>query len=417
MAATFKTEIRKHQQREDGSYNVKLRITHKRRSRWIPTNITITPQDLTARGDKIRTQAVLDKCEDLLRRVRADVARLSPFALEDMSVEQLADWIRKEEKGEGWRLNFFAWGYECAAGMPESARGNYTRALKAFERYLGKGEIDINEIRAADICGFGEYLDAEPKAGSHGKPKKKGGASRTYISALSRLHALARQRYNDMDAERQLIPRNPFDGYKAPPAPRIRGGQSSLGIAGIQALIDARPKNPQERRAIALFLISFCLMGANLADLYEAPPFKGDWWIYRRKKVVERKGKDAEIRVRIPDCVRPLLAEFPDRTGRYWLGLRESWANNVAQGTHKLNRWLRRWQAEAGMRDFTYYAARHSWSTIAHAGAGYNLDTVDEAMGHNGKLPLTDIYIEKDWDMLNRINADTLALFDWSKPR
>ena len=62
MAATFKTEIRKHQQREDGSYNIKLRITHKRRSRWIPTNITITPQDLTARGDKVRTQAVLDKC-------------------------------------------------------------------------------------------------------------------------------------------------------------------------------------------------------------------------------------------------------------------------------------------------------------------------------------------------------------------
>lgn len=413
--ATFKTEIRKHQQREDGSYNVKLRITHKRRSRWLPTNIDITPHDLTARG-KIKTQAVLDKCEDLLRRVRADVSRLSPFALEEMDVEQVAEWVRKEERGEGWRLDFFEWGRQYVAGMSDGARGHYTRALNALARYLGTDKIDINDLRASDIRAFGAYLDEEPKACSGGKAKKRGGVSKTYISALAHLHALARAQFNDADAERQLIPRNPFDGYKAPPAPRMRGGQQSLGIAGIQALIDARPEVPEERQAIALFLLSFCLMGANLADLYNAPPVSGDWWVYRRKKVEGRKGRDAEIRVRVPSCALPLLAEFPDRTGRYWMGLRE-WSNSVNNCTAKVNRYLRQWQAKNGMRDFTFYAARHSWSTIAHGGAGFNRDTIDEAMGHNGNLPLTDIYIEKDWEMLNRVNAGTLALFDWSKPR
>ena len=413
--ATFKTEIRKHQQRADGSYNVKLRITHKRRSRWIPTNIDVTADDLTTRGDKIKTRAVLDRCEDLLRRVRADVARLSPFALEEMSVEQVAEWIRKEERGEGWRLDFFEWGRECVAGMSEGARGHYTRALHALARYLGRDTLDINELRAMDIRGFGAYLDTEPKARTS-VPKKVGGVSRTYISALSRLHTLARNCFNDPDAERQLIPRNPFDGYRPAPAPKIRGGQTSLGIEGIQALIDARPEDRRERQAVALFLISFCLMGANLADLYDAPPVSGDTWIYRRRKVVERKGADAEIRVRVPDCVRPLLAEFPDPTARRWLGL-WAWSASRDAATQKVNIYLRRWQARAGMRDFTFYAARHSWGTLAHGRAGFNRDTVDEAMGHNGNLDLADIYIEKDWDMLNRINAGTLALFDWSKPR
>lgn len=413
--ATFKTEIRRHQQRADGSYNVKLRITHKRRSRWIPTNIDVTAADLTARGDKIKTQAVLDKCEDLLRRVRGDLARLSPFALEEMDVEQVAEWIRREERGEGWRLDFFAWGRECVAGMKEGARGYYTRALNALARYLGRDTLDINELRAKDIRAFGAYLDTEPKVGTN-TPKKVGGVSRAYIAALSRLHSLARNRYNDADAERQLIPRNPFDGYRPAPAPRVRGGQSSLGIEGIQALIDARPEDRRERQAVALFLISFCLMGANLADLYDAPPVKGDVWVYRRRKVADRKGADAEIRVRVPDCVRPLLAEFPDTTGRRWLGL-WAWSASRDAATQKVNIYLRRWQKRAGMRDFTYYAARHSWATISHGRAGFNRDSIDEAMGHNGNLDLADIYIEKDWDMLNRINAGTLALFDWSKPR
>jgi hypothetical protein len=40
---------------------------------------------------------------------------------------------------------------------------------------------------------------------------------------------------------------------------------------------------------------------------------------------------------------------------------------------------------------------------------------VDEALGHKGQNKMASIYIEKDWQMLNDINARVLALFSWPK--
>ena len=423
--ATLKCEIRRHQRRADGTYNVKLRITHKRQSRWLPTTIYATDADLTARG-KIKAQRILDRCEDLLRVVRATLARLSPFALEDMDAEGLTEWLRRELGAEGWRLDFFAWGRECIAGMSEGARGNYARALSAFSRFLNTDTIDINAIRAADIRAFGDWLDAEPKQHGSGraggsaptsKAKRAGGVSRSYVRSLARLHALARRRYNDPDAERQAIPRNPFDGYEAQSAAPAPEGQHSLGVAGIQALIDAEAREGLEwthRQALALFLLSFCLMGVNIADLYEAQPVRGEWWIYRRKKI-RRKGAAAELRVRVPREAARYLAVLKDGTGRRWLGLHLQSADAV-RATQKENKRLRSWQRASGWEgDFTYYAARHSWGTIAHGVAGAELAAVDEALGHKGQNKMASIYIEKDWQMLNDINARVLALFSWPK--
>lgn len=44
---TFKPVVSAHQKRSDGSYNIKIRITHKRVSRWIPTNLNAYAYDLT----------------------------------------------------------------------------------------------------------------------------------------------------------------------------------------------------------------------------------------------------------------------------------------------------------------------------------------------------------------------------------
>lgn len=422
--ATFKCEVRRHQQRADGTYNVKLRITHHRQSRWLPTSLTATRDDLTTRGNRIRTQALLDKCDDLLRQVRRAVETLSHWALEEMDVEDIAAWVRKELGRDGWRLDFFEWGRHCMEEMTPGARGNYRNALNALARYYGSATRDINDIRAADIRAFGDWLDAEPKQAGNGKAgqhrgtdkvKIAGGVSTRYVASLARLHALARRRYNDPDAERQRIPRNPFDGYAPKRVVRARGGQTNLGVELIQRMIDARPAVAGQRRALAITLLSFCLMGANIADMYAAPPVTGEWWTYRRKKVVGKKGAAAEIRVRVPECAGPLLAELRDPTGRRWLDLGAKDANGV---TKAVNRGLRAWQTANGVRDFTFYAARHSWGTIAcSADVGDDRAAVDAALGHNADMDMADIYIEKDWRALNAINTRVLALFDWSKSR
>lgn len=395
--ATFDTCI-KGRPRRDGTWNLKLRITHRRQSRWLATSITVHADEVTRRGG-IKSRAVLDKSEDLLRQVRAAAATLSPFALEAMTVEDLVAFISEELRGRGWRLDFPTWARERIAAMPGGTRGNYALALRSFIRWRGVEAFDINDIRARDIREWSDSL--EPKQ-----------AAVTYVRYLGTLHRLARTQFNDPDGERPLIVRNPFEDFSKKKRPSE--GQTSIGIDGIQALLDAQPDTPAMRLAVDAFIVSFALFGINLADLWQlAPPVDG-WLVFTRKKMENRKRRrDAEIRIRVPKQIAPYIERLRARhTPGRWLRFCEHFTS-VQSATICINAQLRRWQEGAGWRDFTMNAARHSFGTIAHTRAGVSRDIVDQCLGHNGSLPLTDIYIEKDWQMLNEEAGKVLRLFRW----
>ena len=70
-----------------------------------------------------------------------------------------------------------------------------------------------------------------------------------------------------------------------------------------------------------------------------------------------------------------------------------------------------------GIEDLEYYAARHSWATLACSTAvGIDKATVHEALNHvDDKMKVTDIYIDHDWSVIWEANRKVLELFDWSK--
>ena len=394
---TFDTCI-KGRPRRDGTWELKLRITHKRQSRWLPTNITVHADEVTRRG-AIKSRAVLDKSEDLLRQVRAAAAKLSPFALEDMDVDAVVRWVSNELRGQGWRLDFPTWVRERVKAMTPGTRANYLVALRSFIRWRGTPSFDINDIRARDIREWSDSL--EPKS-----------AAVTYVSYLGTMHRIARQEFNDPDAPQPLIVRNPFESFDKKRRPS--NGQTSIGVDGVQALLDAVPDTHAMRNAFDAFILSFALFGINLADLWRlAPPVDG-WLVFTRKKMEERKRRrDAEIRIRVPEQIAPFVERMRAKhTPGRWLSFCEQYSS-VHTATTCINGQLRRWQEATGRRDFTLNAARHSFGTIAHTRAGVSRDIVDQCLGHNGSLPLTDIYIEKDWEMLNAEAAKVLTLFLW----
>ena len=44
---TVRAEVQKDKQRNDGSYNVKIRLTYERKVRRLSSNLFVTPKDLT----------------------------------------------------------------------------------------------------------------------------------------------------------------------------------------------------------------------------------------------------------------------------------------------------------------------------------------------------------------------------------
>ena len=58
-----------------------------------------------------------------------------------------------------------------------------------------------------------------------------------------------------------------------------------------------------------------------------------------------------------------------------------------------------------------FYAARHSWATIARNDADVDKYTVHSALNHvDEEMKATDIYIKKSWDPIDRANRKVLDL-------
>ena len=62
-----------------------------------------------------------------------------------------------------------------------------------------------------------------------------------------------------------------------------------------------------------------------------------------------------------------------------------------------------------GIPDLEFYAARHSWATIARNDLNTDKSTIDEALNHVDKnLSVTDLYIKKDFSIINKVNKSVL---------
>ena len=415
---TFKPVVHAHRRRKDGTYPVTIRVTFGRKCRYLPTTITVTASDMT-RGLKIKNPDTIAQCNALCDRLRAEASRLNPFELEGREVDWIVGKIRDALRAENFRLDFFVWADEYVATKSEGNRPKYITALRAFERFLGKREIDINDITHPLLVAFAETCDKGPKLAYYHKKgvvkesskPRTGPISPQYLSRLSNIFNAAKDKFNDEDGGAVVIPRSPFRKLNMTPPPPSNP-QRPLSVAEIQAMIDAEADKAQ-RRALDIFLVGFALMGANIADLWEAAPPKDGKWVYFRKKVRGRRADRGRVEVVIPPEIRPYLARLGDGKGHvFWLpGVRLAGINPSAVGK-SINQALGRWCRKNGIEPFTYYACRHSWGTLARK-IGIEKATVDEGLGHVGDYKLADIYAARDWERIAEANRRVLALFRW----
>jgi len=413
---TFKPVI--YEKRKDGTRPVAIRVTFKRKRKYIKTTIVATDSDLT-RGGKIKGAELLAQTNEICDRLRREAGRLNPFDLEARDADWVVARLSEAMRAQDFRLDFFVWADQFVQTKTAGNRPKYDTALRAFERYLGRRSIDINEISHALLVGFAEDCDSGNKLGYDYKTGgvRDTGIPRTrkispqYLSRLSHIYDAAKDRFNDEDGGAVVIPRSPFRKLDMTP-PKPTSGQKPLPVEVIQRMIDADVSSLAQRRALDAFVVGFALMGANMADLFEARPQKGRWWAYNRRKTRERRADGAFIKCEIPTEIRPFLARLGAGARDWWLPLLRGGAKNAANASKMINEGLRGWAKSEGLLPFTYYAGRHSWATIARR-IGIEKATVDEALGHIGDFKIADIYAERDWERIADANRRVLALFRW----
>ena len=415
---TFKPVVISSNKRDDGSYMVVIRVTFKRKSRRLQTNMMCQPSDLT-RSLKIKNPTILSKADDLIRKMRKVTDELSFVELEDKDVGWVVNLIKDTMMGENFSLDFFEWGKKYIQTKSLSTRKAYERALNALERFLGKRKLDINDITKMMLLDFMEHVDKEPKMHFDrarkefvptDKQKVAKASSSLLLMKLQHIFNAAKDRYNDEDSGVIRIPKSPFSGIKKV-FPSGDQAQDALDRAIIQKMILAKTDDPCVRVALDAFIVSFLTMGANLADLYLATPFKGNKWIYFRKKITSRK---AEMRVVLQPEIMPYLRRLQQgESSEWWLPELHRIGAKKPTCNEKLNDYLRRWQNAEGISDdFTFYAARHSWGQYARD-LGHDLASVNECLCHKDQLEIGRIYASLSWEQKNDINRSVIDSFVW----
>lgn len=414
---TYKPIVIQGGRRKDGTWPVKIRVTFKGVSRRLPTTLVCSDSDLTRSG-RIKNANTIQKANELIDRMRQATATLSPFTLEGWDVDKVVEHIRTALTAEAFRLDFISFGRDFILSKEPGTRAMYVTALNAFARFLEKDSIDINDITRSMLVEFQAWADAQGRVfynyhtGQYqttGKATAAGGNAGRWVGRLAHIFQAAKERYNDEDAGRILIPRSPFDSV--PRKKVIHQGQKAMELEVMQRVIDARPESYQERVALAAFVVSFATMGANLADLYDATPPKGRKWRYNRRKTAGRRQDRAEVVVSLEGALEAFVEVLQERPGEWWLPGLHLWKSSRIAVT-QVNKYLRQWCEREQLEPFTFYAARHTWATLARR-QGVEKATVDEALGHIGDYKVADIYAERNWALAWEANRKVLALFRW----
>ena len=420
MAITVDYVILPHLKKEDGTNFIRLRITHKRKSKYIKTNISVTAEDLTRSGN-LKNQGKEDLADAEVKKWRKVVDKMPTLAQDEMDVAEVVGYIKaKIVEEEVFRLNFAEYGLEIAKEKKDATAGYYQSAMACLCRFFGH-EPDISEITVKSMRDFEAFIRSEkrkaysPKKGEivEGKGKKSRSESTVvkYMSVMKAVYRSARKAFNEPDQGLMRIPADVFEYYDVPVAPPAE--HRNIPSEWVQMMIDQRKDlQGRERLAVDAFLISFGLMGINAVDMYKCASAKDGIVHYFRTKTTEKKADKAEMYVRIEPCIEALIRDYSGKSKMFDFCDRYI---SHRQFTHALNIGLRQWIARNKLEDFTFYSARHTWATLgASKQVGVDVAMITEGLSHSDASRKMDmVYIRKDWERVWDANVKVLDLFDW----
>lgn len=419
MAITVDYVILPHLKKEDGTNFIRLRITHKRKSKYIKTNISVTSEHLTRSGN-LKNQGKIDLADAEVRKWRGIVDKMPTLAQDEMDVAEVVGYIKaKIVEEEVFRLNFAEYGLELAKTKKDATSWNYKAAVACLCRYFGH-QPDISEITVRAMRGFEEFIRKEPRIIHNAnkrefiqtKKMKTENAVAKYIGIVRAIYKSARMQFNDPDLGVMRIPVDIFEYYKAPSIVYLSEPRD-IPAEWVQMMIDQRKGlKGRERLAIDTFLMSFCLMGMNLVDMYSCSRAKDDVIHYYRTKTKDKKADRAEMYVRIEPCIKDVMQMYKGSDSLFDFSKRYVSADKM---TTAVNAGLRQWIARNNLEDFTFYSARHTWATLgASKKVGVDLAMITEGLSHSDASRKMDmVYIRKDWERVWDANVKVLDLFDW----
>jgi integrase len=404
--ALVKAVVYEEFKKTDGTYHVKIKVFHQKKKRFIDTMHFLSVRQLDS-DLKIKDKFILNELSFTLNDYRKTIGGLGP-KLDFMTCDDLKAFL----EGKDEEIDFVKFcNHHVEASRQDGRDGtakNHAKIRNSLVDYFGKERISIIEINAAMLYQYEKWLRRDrvmTRINQLGKPvttKKKGmkdGGIYPHMRDLRTLFNEACRLYNNEDLGLVKIKHYPFKVYKigAPPKTKKRNIAAEQIIALQKCVL---PPDSRAELARDLFMLSFYLCGMNAVDLYKLDRYDPSWerLDYNRSKTEGIRDDDAFISIKIVKEARPLLAKYMGT-----LQARYSTSNGLDTALSKGMELVR---TVADLPELTFYWARHSFASIARNKCRMNKDDIAEALNHvDGEHRTTDIYIEKDWSIIDDVQA------------
>lgn len=350
----------------------------------IPTGISCTDSELTTNQKRIREPQKAKIVEEKRRELqqRLDALQLDTIG-QTMSAEEIVERLTAVTD----ELDFFVFADEWVEKTSIKGVKNYRTMLNSLESFVGKRRLPLRSITYRLLEDYERSLTGKPRAQS------------MYLGFVRHLYREAMRRYNtDYDT---VIQNDPFLRYRVP-RQQIKKGVRALTLEQLLAVYNYKGR-PHSRAQLAhdCFVLSFCLMGMNTADMYSARTMQGDVIKYNREKTKDRRSDDAYIEVRVHPVIKSLVKTYRGRSRVFSFSERYSSAEDFNRA---VNIGLKEVGAAVGIDGLQFYQARHTFATLSRNLMKQSKSDVDEALNHVGSYDIADIYIRKDFSVINENN-------------
>lgn len=422
---TIKAEVQRDKQRSDGTYNVKVRFTQDRKVKRLSSSLFVSSKDLTKSFNFKEGTTVKREVDKLIQTYQEKCAKLQ-LEVNHYTLDDIFSFL-KSEREQTQSIDFIQYCKEWLETTDIKGKKNYQSALNSFISYLGKEHLKTDEVTSQLLNGFKAHLNLkrEKQVLQLQKQGKRIPSNRTvslYLGSIRHLFNEAKKKYNDYDKNIILIPHSPFEHVEVPKQEATRKrALSAETINQILKLPYIRNANGKERicpfnLAKDCFILSFCLMGMNSVDLHSCDEIEDNAITYYRSKTTGRRLDKAKMKVVIPPVLSSLMEKYKDHTSKRVFRFYQLY-NTANNFNRAINLGLKQIGKILKVDDLEFYAARHSWATIALNKVGIDKYTVHAALNHvDETMRVTDIYIERDFVNENKANAKVVKYVFGDRP-
>lgn len=419
--ASFKAVILRDRQKKDGSYQVKIRLTHNRKTIYIGTPWSVDKTQLT-RSYEIRDRFTLNESGRLIDRYQQAAARLG-MEIKTMTAAEVLDYVERDVKLREaaaakvandvlFTLDVADYTKNIAHKLKANGRTGTALTYAFLEsciRQKAPAGLDINQVRAPWINDFMQwYMNGRNVEGRVNKASSAG----MLFDRLRTVYHRAQVEFND---EENGVIRIPGDPFKRASRPIVTGiTMRAISLEDMRSVIEYKPLKKYKVRISAdelahdIFCLSFLLVGMNAADLYTASAAQDGRITYKRKKTRAHRKDEALISIAIPPEAEPLLKKYADPDSKCLTNLYRRY-----KSLHMLNIALadgmRKIKDALGIDNLVFYSARHTWATLARNEVGIDKYTVHTALNHVDQFTkITDVYIKPDWRPIDEANRKVI---------